>query len=354
MKRQFKLLLGFGLLIAGFSLLAMKRGHEEEFIEEGLVTEKKARTEEQKMSLLGIPHELKHYHIYDQIVADAPALEDKLSALYSLEKTHPELLQDILAYKKSYLFKNQIASFLGDIKTKKLVDYLISEFPRDRFSAAEAEMLIKDLISLGMDATTNYFEVTDPEMQFLAETRALESPEEEPIEKTSYGTYLSPLYIAAYKGYPGVVKALIDMGADPNFVNQHSGATPLLVAVGKGHMEVVKELIKAGANVNTPDNDEVTPLMLAAQYGYAAIVKTLLKSGADARIVSFENKTAREYVKRGSALAGLLLEAEIKGPERMAEQLNEEEPMEEILIEETEEPAAEEEPIMLEEGPSGK
>jgi ankyrin repeat protein len=93
-----------------------------------------------------------------------------------------------------------------------------------------------------------------------------------------------------------VAKALIEAGADvnkpasPYTVNasgQRTGVfhnvTPMYIAAERGYTHVVMELIKAGADVNQADSEDFTPLFLAAQNGHESCVALLIQAGADVR-----------------------------------------------------------------------
>ena len=49
----------------------------------------------------------------------------------------------------------------------------------------------------------------------------------------------------------------------------------------KGNLGVVKALIEAGADINKADTDNRTPLYRAAARGHEAVVKALIEEGAD-------------------------------------------------------------------------
>lgn len=87
----------------------------------------------------------------------------------------------------------------------------------------------------------------------------------------------SMLSLAARKNKAGVVKALLDGGADPNV--ERGG--PLIHAVGHHNAEAVRALIAAGANVNLRGPGDFPALTDACLSGRAGIVGLLVKAGAD-------------------------------------------------------------------------
>jgi ankyrin repeat protein len=126
----------------------------------------------------------------------------------------------------------------------------------------------------------------------------------------------SPLWLAARFALPGVMKALIEKGADPLFV--HHGdfvpevgrredgfphrthvTTPLMAALGMGGgeawaatptaqkealiLDAVKLALAPGVDVNTADSDGKTALDAARSLRYNSIVSLLTEKGAKAR-----------------------------------------------------------------------
>jgi uncharacterized protein len=59
----------------------------------------------------------------------------------------------------------------------------------------------------------------------------------------------TPLMLAAYHGHPATVRALLDLGADPDALNDR-GQSPLAGALFKGEDEVVALLCAAGADLD--------------------------------------------------------------------------------------------------------
>ena len=115
----------------------------------------------------------------------------------------------------------------------------------------------------------------------------------------------TPLYLAAQRGFTGVVQVLLRLGATPNFVmpqgktSTHmipvsgegsggfypvkntevgNGATALHAAVENGHLEAARALLEGGA-VQSNSMEGATPLVIALQYRHPHIALLLLEDG---------------------------------------------------------------------------
>jgi ankyrin repeat protein len=82
----------------------------------------------------------------------------------------------------------------------------------------------------------------------------------------------------------GAVEALLQEGANPNFVA--AGVSCLQTASGNGHVSVVQALLAAGAHIDADCGDEysMTALHVAAGNGYSDVVKVLVEAGANVSI----------------------------------------------------------------------
>ena len=123
------------------------------------------------------------------------------------------------------------------------------------------------------------------------------------INAQSYDEGLTALMAAAQNGHAGLVKTLINEGANTellsypcakeggkalklndalNFKKEFQFAlTALMFAAAEGHDNVVTALIDAGADVNAQGSFGVTALSVAAAEGHASVVQALIKAGAD-------------------------------------------------------------------------
>ncbi len=89
------------------------------------------------------------------------------------------------------------------------------------------------------------------------------------------------LFIASYRGYTDVVKALLAAGADVNMAGEFYKDSALINAVAGGRLETARALIEAGADVNHQQTGSISPLIQAVMENNADMVKLLLENKAD-------------------------------------------------------------------------
>ena len=104
----------------------------------------------------------------------------------------------------------------------------------------------------------------------------------------------SPLYVAAEHGHLGCLRALLDLGCDPNF--SISQVYALHAACTYGRHEFVDTLLKAGANCNVVTSEGNTPLMYAAKRGCTICIQLLLDAGASKKMMNRIGETALSQV----------------------------------------------------------
>jgi hypothetical protein len=109
-----------------------------------------------------------------------------------------------------------------------------------------------------------------------------------------------PLVVAAEHGQLGVVKLLVQMGANIN-ATAFWGRTALHYAARGGHEEMVAFLLEKGAQAANRDDGDATLLMLACENGHVGVVKMLVQhtggDGLEER--DTDGRTALHYAAGG-------------------------------------------------------
>ncbi|MBS1793010.1 MAG: ankyrin repeat domain-containing protein [Acidobacteria bacterium] len=102
--------------------------------------------------------------------------------------------------------------------------------------------------------------------------------------RTALKMYYSDLNAAERESLLGLVKLLLDGGADPNFTDRF-GTTNLMAAVENGRSEIVALLLARGVPVDARDKRGRTALMRSMQWSWAkhnyGMAVDLLRAGAD-------------------------------------------------------------------------
>ena len=118
----------------------------------------------------------------------------------------------------------------------------------------------------------------------------------------------TPLWCAAAVGHLGLVKLLVEYGANINS-KTIANSTPLRAACYSGYLNIVEFLIEHGADINTLNYAKATSLSLACGKEHYSVVEYMIRKGADINIKSASGATAlHECAENGSVkLTDLLL-----------------------------------------------
>lgn len=120
----------------------------------------------------------------------------------------------------------------------------------------------------------------DPSEQVLTEAAARGNKETVDILLRLHYEKSSALFSAVKFAAKDVVVALLEAGADPNFVDV-SQITPLTKAIMKKDKEIARSLIQAGADVQPLGAAPCSPLYYAIASGQVHLVELLIQQGLD-------------------------------------------------------------------------
>ncbi|EKX49720.1 hypothetical protein GUITHDRAFT_60431, partial [Guillardia theta CCMP2712] len=87
----------------------------------------------------------------------------------------------------------------------------------------------------------------------------------------------TPLHVAASMGSEEICSVMLSFQANVNAVDVH-GETPLHKAAAQGHVGIVRMLLEEGADCMA-NSKQQTPLHKAAQRGHSGIVREMLREG---------------------------------------------------------------------------
>lgn len=111
----------------------------------------------------------------------------------------------------------------------------------------------------------------------------------------------------------GKTELLLKHGADPN-VRDAFGRTPLMRSLRGYGIRFIRPLVKYGADLNAVDNHGRTVLMQAAEIDNWHAVSELLKCGADPYIKDNDGKTAMDHGSKWRCAVATFERAGIKVP----------------------------------------
>jgi ankyrin repeat protein len=113
----------------------------------------------------------------------------------------------------------------------------------------------------------------------------------ETLVTSPWGEKRNALHIAASSGDKGVVRLLLERGADIH-ARTDNGATALMHAAYMGQESVAQLLLDKGVNLHARDSTGLTALMAAALLGRNSMVRFLLEHGAHINTTSKKGWTA--------------------------------------------------------------
>jgi len=107
----------------------------------------------------------------------------------------------------------------------------------------------------------------------------------------------SPIAEAALANDLTILKALLEVGADPNFKQEEVNQSPLTFAVEEENLEAAKLLVQYGADVNPKTSLCFTPFYEAICSSSPEMARFLLESGVDPNTTDEDGYTLLEAAK---------------------------------------------------------
>ncbi|KNE57546.1 hypothetical protein AMAG_03247 [Allomyces macrogynus ATCC 38327] len=163
---------------------------------------------------------------------------------------------------------------------------------------ANKSLDLRNLLELNPDVSVNVVHpVSHMTPLLLAAARGFDAVVRVLLENGAIVDMVDPenetaLHKACFSGNVYVVDRLVQARANPNKADKH-GWTPLHIAVAKGNKDVVALLLqRPGIKVNCANQAGTTPLMTACAKGHLDLVHTLLDARSDPHLLNTTNETA--------------------------------------------------------------
>ena len=115
------------------------------------------------------------------------------------------------------------------------------------------------------------------------------------LNKHYFSKRVSLLHESIRHNKPGIVKLLIDAGADLDMISDNK--TPLMFAIEQNNWHLVDVLLRHGANINSTNQQGKTALFYCAKYGNPQVMKFLLDKGADINRKDKKGRKVIDYAK---------------------------------------------------------
>ncbi|XP_068693789.1 ankyrin repeat domain-containing protein 27-like [Montipora foliosa] len=120
----------------------------------------------------------------------------------------------------------------------------------------------------------------------------------------NYTQMRAPLHFACQYNHPRVAGLLLSHQAKVN-IKDYKGNTPLHLCCFAGHLDPAVVLIVHGAGVNVTNDRGNTPLHEAARFNFVKLVNLLLENGASVRIRNKIELTPLQYAQRDDVIRAL-------------------------------------------------
>ena len=108
---------------------------------------------------------------------------------------------------------------------------------------------------------------------------------------------VSVLCLAVRASHFGVVRILLDHGADVNLRSRDRDNTPLMDAAAEGNLEMVKELLARGSDLSGLSRNGQNSLVLAIGKGAQDVAQVLLDAGSDPFVQDKLGMNACQYAQ---------------------------------------------------------